>query len=275
MTFLITLLAMSGASADTWGPIDGGFISPERSDAPTDGALLYEANYAPEAWIVDGPGAPLQLDTTTLTGVGATPVAVVWPPAGGWDAEVDYALEVLGYAAATGDPITEFAFSTGTDLAADASAPVVGTPAVGTWSDEGNYPWGCCERTRTVTVDVEVPGADDWAYVMAVGQFELSTPSQITEEEVHTRLDVAMGPGSHTLSVLQWEEDGIAQPPCFDVVAVSAAGVSGPAETVCARSDSSSSSSPPPPCGCSSAAAAPSGVLVGLLLVLGRRRRTR
>lgn len=58
--------------------------------------MLYGANYAPEAWIIEGPGAPTQLDTTLLTGVGAVPRAVVWPPEGGWQASESYLLHVLG-----------------------------------------------------------------------------------------------------------------------------------------------------------------------------------
>ena len=156
--------------------------------------------------------------------------------------------------------------------------PLVGTPVIGEWSEETEYPWGCCARTRTVTVDVEVPDADPWSYVMLVGLFDLGYANQITQEEEHTRLDVQPGAGPHTLSVLQWEEDGMAQPPCFDIVAVSASGVSGPAEEVCpdgdepGADDAIDGNATSEGCGCATSDGAPAGSLL-LTLCLWRRRR--
>jgi hypothetical protein len=273
MMWLFTTLAM----ANTWAPLDQGFLSDTRLDAPTDGVLLYGSNYVPEVSVIDGPAGTQVLEAALVTGVGAQPVALIRPPGGGWIADETYLLEVLGYADSGGDPTT-YSFTTGASLAPAAGVPVLGDLDIGSWTDEAlDYPWGCCSRLRTLSVDVEVPGGDPWSYVELIGDFDLAGPSQITEDEIHTHLDVGVGPGPHTLTVIQWEEDGSPQPPCFDIVAVAANGQPGPRETICANDGSETLDVPSADrCGCATtpAPAVPLGILI-CALVGTRRPRSR
>lgn len=266
-------LLVGVAFAKTWAPYDGGFISPPRDDVPTDGVVLYAANYEPEVVAVDTDGNVVVLTATLVTGVGAEPVVALHPPAGGWVAGTTWELSSPddGYGATTGE-IFALGFTVGTSPAPDALAPVVGDLQVGEWSEESTYPWGCCEPTRTVSVEVNVPDADLWAWVELVGQYDFAEPSQITSEEVHTHLDVALGAGDHTLKLTQWLDDRGTQPRCFDVVPMSAAGVAGPSQTLCPDEDADDTDTDHAGGGCATGGV-PVSWAVLVLPWLRRRRR--
>jgi len=274
MTPLLASFLLASALADTWGPVDTGFISATRLDAPTDAQLVYGANFEPEAQAVAGPDTPFDLDSRQLTGVGAPPRVVLSSPEG-WEASETYTLSVLGYYGGDsgGDPPTELTFTVGADPAPDAQAPVVGEVTLGPWSEDEDYAWGCCLPTRTMEVEVEVPDADMWAYVELVGEFDLGRASQITEQPIHTHLDVGLGPGPHLLGFQQWEENGLPQPPCFEIASVSASGVSGPLERVCTTLDDTDDTVGTTGCGCgTSSSPVPASAAWVLLGLLWRRR---
>lgn len=234
---MLPLVLVTNAFANTWAPYDGGFVSPSRDDAPIDGVVLYAANYLPEVTATDPDGVAVVLASTLVTGVGAEPRLAIHPPDGGWVPGQSYELAVSGYGYDTTAPPTELSFTAGTEVAPAPEAPLADVPAIGPWSADTNYGWGCCRPTRTVEIDVSVPSGDAWAWVEIVGAFDFGEPSQITTQEVHTHLDVAVGPGDHTLGFVQWLDDRGPQPPCWDVVAMSAAGVAGPRETSCTDED--------------------------------------
>jgi len=277
---MMWILAISTAAmANTWGPVDHGFLSATRLDAPTDGVLLYGSNYVPEVSVVTGPNGVEILASELVTGLGALPAAMIHPPVGGWVAHEMYMLEVLGYGG-SGTDTTAISFTTGAGAAPIAQAPVVQTPEIGAWTtDEREYPWGCCTRLRTISVEVEVPDADPWSYVELVGDFELDEPNQITQEKIHTHLDLGVGPGPHTLTVLQWLENGTPQPPCFDIVAVAASGQPGPSERVCAEDAPSPANggdfmAADPGCGCGTAPPPANGIGILLCVLFARRRQS-
>jgi uncharacterized protein (TIGR03382 family) len=220
------------AGANSWGPYDDGFVIEARTDAPIDAVLVYVANYLPVASATDGGGNEVALGSALLTGVGSDPRVALSPPDGGWGVGASWNVAVLGYDGTDGVAAT-LAFTTGTEPAAPPADVVVGEITVGAWSGPTTYPWGCCLPIRTVRVPVSVPTADPWGWVEVVGRFDLGRPSQITTEEVHQHLDLEVGPGEHVLEFVQWEDDRGPQPPCFDVVAVSASGVRGAPQPHC------------------------------------------
>ena len=109
---------ISVALANTWAPVDQGFLSPARSDAPTDGVLVYAANYAPSATVMAGPGAPMELYSEVLTGVGSAPHAALYPPEAGWQSGQTYEVSVAPYD--EGEAPTTLSFSVGAVPAAAA-----------------------------------------------------------------------------------------------------------------------------------------------------------
>lgn len=260
------------AHADTWGPWQDGFVSPAREDVPSDAVVIYASNYLPEVTVTSGPGAPFALGARYLTGVGASSRAVTLrPPRGGWVAGEAYVLSALGYTTEEGEVAT-LTFTAGEEAAGDPGAPRVDAIALGAWSGEIDYAWGCCLPTRRIEVSVEVPEADPWSRVEIVGRFDLGRPSQVTTSEQNTHLDVALGAGPHVLTIEQWEDDRGPQPPCFDVVSVSAASTVGPAETIC-TADLEPAPEPGPIGGCSTGAIPGlPATLCGLVLALARRR---
>lgn len=233
----VALLWTGVASADTWGPWTEGFVIQPREDAPIDAVLVYGANYTPDATATDANGNAAALASVALTGVGSEPRVALVPPEGGWGAGASWQISVLGYYADEGEVAT-LTFGTGSEPAPPPAVVEVGEVTVAAWSDDTIYPWGCCEPTRTVTVPITVADADPWSWVELVGQFDLGRPSQITTQEVHQHLDVAVGPGHHVLTFLQWEDERGPQPPCFDVVAVSASGVRGAPQSYCTEEPS-------------------------------------
>lgn len=256
------------AAADTWGPISFGFVSPEREDAPTDGQIVYGSNYVPEAMVTAGPGAPFPLDARLLTGVGGQPRSLILPPDRGWEPGATYTITVDTYGYKTkGDPADTFTFSVGHAAATTPGELEVSRLEVGPWTeDRTEYPWGCCARTRGATLVATLPDdADPWARVEVLADYALVRPGQIGTEPIHERLDVGVGPGEHETTFVQWFEDLRPQPPCVDVVALSASGEAGPTERRCAGG--------PPPCGCQHPGPAPLGGLAGLGLLMGLRRR--
>ena len=224
------LALIPGANADTWGPFFDGIVSPPRDDAPTDGQILVAANFLPLVTVAEGPDAPFELDPQLLTGVGAPPRVVVPAPPAGYVPGATYRVRVedIGYDSG----LDEITFTVGEGPAPDAGDVTSIDTTVDPWSEPTTYAWGCCEPTRLVQIAAEVPGADPWAYVELVGQFDLGRPSQITTEEIHTHLDLALGPGPHVLSFEQWRDSG-PQPPCVLVRPVSASGHPGAAPEVC------------------------------------------
>ncbi len=263
MLLLLSLLA----HADS-GPTDnqGDFALPERTDAPTDALLLYDANFDVSANVVEGPGAPFALASESLLPYpSGNETLVQFTHA--WEAGATYRIEVPAQGwdeAAFG----EISFTVGTSAAPAPSTPTVLGVTVGDWSEEEEqHVWGCCGFTREVSFEVESTSADPWAYVELKGLFEGET--QITETPSLQRLDVGIGPGTHTLRYRQWEQDGALNPPAFEIAAVSSSGVRGEAQRIDIADDTEAPG--PPLCGTSGAAGfAP--LALALLLV---RRRTR
>ena len=188
----------------------------------------------------DSAGGSVALSALAVTGVGAPPRIEIQPPEGGWSAGLTYTVAVGGYPYAyeeTPEPPAELVFVAGETNAPAAGPFVTEELSIGDWSEETDYAWGCCHPVRAVELDVSVPDADPWSRLEIVGAFDLGRPSQITTDEIHTHLDVAVGPGEHTLAFTQWLDERGPQPPCFDVVAVSAAGERGSRETFCTDED--------------------------------------
>jgi hypothetical protein len=271
-------IAAGAAWADTWGPYEDGFVSPSRDDAPTDAVVLYAANYLPEITATDSGGVEQPLESVYVTGVGAPPRVAVQPPAGGWQPGETYTLSASGYTSQeyAPDTVATFTFTAGSIPSPVALAATVTNWSVGEWSeDEVDYPWGCCAKLRTVEVDVERDGADPWSWTEIVGQFQ--GPSQITTQEIHMHLDVAVGSTDATLSFVQWrDEDTGPVPACFDVVAVNAAGVAGPSESLCAMDDEVTPGSDDSiVCGCATTRGALPWVAVWLAALTMARRASR
>ena len=137
----------------TWVEEDDGFVSSPRSDAPVDGWLLYEANVDPEATVVDGPGAPFVLDAVVVET--EAPMAILFPPDGGWEAGASYTVEARG----------SLTFTVGDAEAPPAVDPEITSIEVGDWSErEHEYVGGCCAQIRPVVVELNLPGGDRWAF---------------------------------------------------------------------------------------------------------------
>ncbi|MDP1746075.1 MAG: hypothetical protein Q8L90_10885 [Bacteroidota bacterium] len=268
MLLLLSLLAHADHAHANSGPVDsqGDFLVAPREDAPTDGLLLFDANFELDATVVEGPGAPLALPGLMLLGyMSGNETIVTFAPEAGWEAGAAYVVEVgiQGYDA--DDLPGQIAFTVGSEPAPAPSAPLVVSAAAADWSDEEEeHAWGCCDHTREVSFEVESTADDPWAYVELTGLFE--GEGQIAETPLLHRLDVGIGPGTHTLRYRQWEEGGVPKPPAFEVAPVSSSGVRGEAQ----RFDFAEEPAPPL-CGTSGAAGfAP----LALALLLVRRRTT-
>ncbi len=136
-------------------------------------------------------------------------------------------LTVLGYYEE--DPATTLTFTVGEAVADPVQEPViVGDPALGNWGEKGDYPSGCCKRTRDVTFTVGSDAGDPWARVELRGELRRGKGVEMAP------LTDAFGPGTHTLTYAQWQEDdGTAVPGCFDVIGISASGARSAAQSVC------------------------------------------
>ena len=232
---MLPLLALLPAHANDSYFVEG-FVIDTRTDAPTDAQLLVAANVGPTATVVSGPGAPFQLESERITGVGPPPRAVLWPPPGGWEPGATYTVQVEAFSYGDEHEVAdELTFTVGTEAAGGAPAPVVGTVETTPWTEDQAHAWGCCDPTRRVRVPVDLPGADPWDRVELVGDFDFDDPSEITVDAIHEHLALELGAGPHVLEFAQWFDDGIAQPPCFDVVSVSAAGSVSASERRCVR----------------------------------------
>ncbi len=263
------MLLISFALADTWAAAETGFAVPTREDAPTDAIVLYGANFTPITTVTDGPeaGTVLVVEGLAYGSSGNEPLVSVLPPEGGWVPASTYELTALGYY----DPAQTyvFGFSTGADPAPPPEDPVVENVTYGEWTEETDYDWGCCHPTRRVTVAVESPSADPWAYVELMGQFV--GPSQITSDLVYQRLAVAIGPGDHQLSYQQWDDDGQLQPAGFTVGHVASNGVRGDTTEVAGDGPPAATACGGDTAGCATAPAA--GLLAVLLAISGTTRR--
>jgi hypothetical protein len=139
---LVELLAAMPSSANTWVPYEDGFVSRERDDAPTDGWIVYTANYVPRATATDSAGTVVELDGVPLTGAGSEPRVALLPPAGGWGEGETWTLSVLGYAYE--DEVASMTFTAGAAAAASPVAATIDTVETAAWSEEQTYDWGCC-----------------------------------------------------------------------------------------------------------------------------------
>lgn len=207
----------------------GDFLVPSRTDAPTNGVLLFDANFEVVADVVETPTAPVSIPTNMLLSEvwGNGSVVAVPPP--GWEAGGSYVVEVAPQTDVTESTTASIAFTVADGPADPPSDPVVTSATMGAWSaEEEEHAWGCCAYTRRVTFEVETTSDDPWAYVELTGLFE--GDGQIASTPMLHRLDIGIGPGTHTLTYLQWEDDGVLQPPAFEIAHVSAGGVRGDAQ---------------------------------------------
>ncbi|MEQ1503438.1 MAG: hypothetical protein ABMB14_14465 [Myxococcota bacterium] len=262
---MIAWLAGAGLASVSWdGDYDLGFAVESRDDAPTDGMLLYTTNRLYPATGTDQDGVTVPLEVVRVTGIWDVPQIGIRPPPGGWGADASWTVTVVGQ----GDARTALPFTTGADPAPPPAAEI-GPPEIGSWSDEpGGYLYGCCERTREVTIPVSAPDADPWSWIELVALFP---PTTDPDDAIDDHLTTVIGPGTHPLTLVQWDEDGVVQPTCGAVVPVSASGARGTAVTFCAAD-------PPGPAGCTTGAGR-GGLGIGPALVAaaalraGRRRR--
>jgi MYXO-CTERM domain-containing protein len=263
---MLLLLASHVSLANTWWPHQDGFVTPSRQDAPPDAQIVYAANYRALATATNSAGDTLELESISLSTVGVEPRIAFLPPPSGWSEGETWVLSVQDYFEDV--EAHSLTFTTGSAAAPAPPEVTVGEVEVSDWSEPATYAWGCCEPERLVTVDVSVPGADPWGWVELVGRFERGHRDMI--------FDLSMGPGEHQLSFYQWlDEEGL-QPSCFDVVAVSAAGVRGSPQILCPEVGDTGTSEggvPSGACGCRSTGG---GVGVwGLLGLLGLGRYAR
>jgi hypothetical protein len=112
---------------------------------------------------------------------------------------------------------------------------LVGDVRVGPWSAPGTAPSGCCFPMRPIEVDVVASDVDPWAWTGVVALAKDGSPLDLNQPYT----DALVGPGSATLTLLQWfdEEQQTLSAACFDIVGVSASGVAGPPETICVEDD--------------------------------------
>jgi MYXO-CTERM domain-containing protein len=265
---MLTALALASIpAAATWGAYEAGFVSPARDDAPIDGVIVYAANYSPDATATDDDGNVVALASIDLTQAEREPRVGLLPPVGGWGSDTTWHLSVLGYYDGQGEVAT-LTFSTGSAPAGPPPPFVVGAVEIGEWSAaEETYAWGCCHPVRTVTIPVSSLQADVWDRVELVGLF---SPRSTTDGRIYT-VQIAVGPGQHDLVFQQWDEDGSIQPPCFEVVPVSAAGVRGPAEEVCVGEEEGEGDAVAA-CGCRTPPGSGAGVWLLAAVALLRRR---
>ncbi len=269
------LLLVASALATPPGPMASGWVVSTRDDAPTDARIPFGANYALDAVVTSGPGAgeALEVEMLVAYSMGNEPVVAVLPPAAGWAPGEAYTVEAVHLGYGTGLPTTfPLSFTVGTRPAADPVAPEVLEVEVGPWSEEQTYLWGCCEPVRTVSVRMINHDEDPWSYVELRGVFQ--GPSQLTTVPVLSHLGLGLGPGAHTISFDQWDQDGELHPLCFAVVGVAADGEESAETPICVERGGGVSvdGEQEGGLGC---ATTPSGGWLGLGLVLLLRRRRR
>ena len=129
-----------------------------------------------------------------------------------------------------------FEFQATPTLSAPPGSVTLEAVTVGAWQPRDRFPGGCCARTRTVTVRVDVPSEDPWAGAELVAAWDLWRPTQL-EEPLEANLDLQFGEGQREFTVVQWDDEGHIQPPCVSLHARNAAGVRGPGLEVCATSN--------------------------------------
>jgi len=240
----------------TWVEEDDGFVSSPRSDAPVDGWLLYEANVDPEATVVDGPGAPFVLDAVVVET--EAPMAILFPPDGGWEAGASYTVEARG----------SLTFTVGDAEAPPAVDPEITSIEVGDWSErEHEYVGGCCAQIRPVVVELNLPGGDRWAF----------SELHAGDGYVGGVRDLSVGSGRHVLRLQQHLSEGKEPvPACFDVVSRNAGGWPGSTRSFCTDYRGNTwEGGPDRLCRCDSGAGAEGGWVLGLLLAFAGRRRKR
>jgi hypothetical protein len=267
MFLLVTLILPALANSGV-GEVQGDFFVGSRTDAPTDGRLLFDATFDLDAEVIEGPDAPFTLQGLTVMGyMSGSETVVSFAPDAGWEAGAAYVVEVPIQGWDEDEVPARLAFTAGTDPAAAPSAPTVTSATAGAWSEEEEeHAWGCCQHVRVVTVEVEASSDDLWAFVELTGLFE--GESQMSETPVLQRLDIGVGPGTHTLDYIQWDQDGLLQPGGFEVAQVSASGERSPAVGV---DLGASGAERPPLCGTPGAVAF--GPLALALLLVRRRAR--
>jgi hypothetical protein len=246
---------------------EGGFVLLPRTDAPTDGVVLYQADHLVDITATDGDGGVETLSTTYATGDGADQLVAVTAPVGGWAPGQSYTLASTLDPAEVGPNPATLAFEVTTTAADAPLAPTVDATHLGTWTDD-DVP------TRTIDVDVTSADPDAWAWIDVVARFGLGQGIPDTDPRAHP--DHAIGPGSHTLSFDQWlDADTGPEPPCVDVVPMSAGGVAGAPNQLCFADDTGgpADDTPSDDAGsCSCGTTSPSVGWPALLLLLTRRR---
>ena len=128
---------------------------------------------------------------------------------------------------------------------------------------------------RIVELDITSADPDGWAWIDLVGRFDRSAHIPAPDPRAH--LASAYGPGSHTLSYLQWvDQDDVPQPPCVDIVAMSAGGIAGAPNQVCVADDvDAGPKAAPAVCGCAATTHSTGtwGVLLLLAVLINTRHR--
>lgn len=195
-----------------------------RDDAPTDAWILVDANYAPDASLADGPGAPDVLATALVISYTTwnDSFAAVLPPSSGWAPGAAYTVAVVGdgYGASTAEGF-ELSFGVGPGPADPPVEPDVIEVISSPRTEEGSWPGGCCAPTTEVTVRFTNLDPDPWSSVMLLGDFARGEDSGTTPFQ--EQLGLAVGPGEHTLSYTRREEGGRILPD-LSVVGVAADG---------------------------------------------------
>ena len=260
---------IASAATGTWAPTLGGFVVPERSDAPTDARPAFYGDVPVTVWMdVDGE-EPVELDTADAGESRWT--HVVLPPDGGWPVGVPITLrlEAEGYTGWTpSDAQLELTFTAVEGIAPAPPTPEPLAPAPGDWVENTDHPQGCCADVRSVALQVGVPGADRWTLVQLVGD---------RSRELDT--EVAVG-GTARTEWVQWVTDSEAHEACVAVTAIGAGGAASSAVDVCApipaRADTGDSGireETKDACGCSTGGPGGWVGMAALLVVVGRRRR--
>ncbi len=278
----MNILLISSVLATPRGPYIEGFLSPERLDAPTDGEVLLASNFLPVCTAADDLGSIVELVGVHIRGVGEDGYAAYSPPPGGWVAGRSY---ILG---ATDDYGTNASliFSVAADVAPPPQAVTVGDVVLGPWSEPTTYPGGCCFPVRTVTIDAHIADSDTWSRVELIEHRDDDV--EVNAVDWNSYLAIKMGPGDHEIQFEQWCDDFGPQPPCFDLVPISASGEIGDripmcAQEACAPDDSNDSDESSDSDNAASAASASCGGcassrggahgLLGIGLALAYRRR--
>ncbi len=213
---------------------------------------------------------PLEVVTLVTTTSWNTPILGIRAPDGGWP---------VGPFEITVDPDDEdpspLALTAGSEPAAPPTDPVIVEVGATDWAPDGETPVGCCFPTRLVAITVESSDPDPWSFVQIRGVVEGASP---IAEDLEAGLDGRFGPGAHLLTYTQWDDDGVLQPACFDVVGMSASGAESAPQQVCPAIDLVGTESDPgdKPVGCAAVPTSPGLFAIGLaaLLAAGRGRRS-